>query len=175
MHSRRAEPAVQGGRSHAAATIQQVKRQFNRVVDWLIRALGSPSALAIAALAVIVWFVTGPIFGFSDTWQLVINTSTTIITFLMVFVIQNAANRDAKAVHIKLDELITSIEGARNKLVMAEHETEEEQDAEIQRLSEVAQDAERRGAPAAAIVEAVEQAAATGPESSHKRGAEESR
>ncbi len=124
-----------------------MKRQFNKIVDWLIRALGSPTALAVATLAVIVWFVTGPIFGFSDTWQLVINTSTTIVTFLMVFVIQNAANRDAKAVHIKLDELITSMEGARNRVVMAENQTEEEQDAEIQRLSEVAQEAERRGAP----------------------------
>jgi low affinity Fe/Cu permease len=175
MHSRRGGPAVQGDGPHPAATIHQVKRQFNKVVDWLIRALGSPTALAVATLAVVVWFVTGPIFGFSDTWQLVINTSTTIITFLMVFVIQNAANRDAKAVHIKLDELITSIEGARNRVVMAESETEEEQDAEIQRLSEVAQEAERRGAPASAIAEAVERAAATRPKSSQKPGAEESR
>jgi low affinity Fe/Cu permease len=138
---------VQGDRTYAAATIRPVKRQFNKVVDWLIHALGSPTALAVAALAVVVWFVTGPIFGFSDTWQLVINTSTTIITFLMVFVIQNAANRDAKAVHIKLDELITSIEGARDKMVMAENETEEEQDEEIRELSDVAQKAERRGTP----------------------------
>ena len=157
---------MQRDSAHPAATMKQVKKQFNKVVDWLIRVLGSPTALAVATLAVLVWFVTGPIFGFSDTWQLVINTSTTIITFLMVFVIQNAANRDAKAVHIKLDELITSIEGARNKIVLAENETEEEQDAEIQRLSEVAQEAERRGAPAAAIVDAVEQARATGSEES---------
>jgi low affinity Fe/Cu permease len=175
MHSRRGGAAVQGDGPHPAATIQQVKRQFNKVVDWLIHALGSPTALAVAILAVVVWFVTGPIFGFSDTWQLVINTSTTIITFLMVFVIQNAANRDAKAVHIKLDELITSIEGARNRVVLAENETEEEQDAEIQRLSEVAQNAERQGAPESAIIEAVEQAAAKSPKSSQKPGAQESR
>ena len=64
---------------------------------------------------IVVWAVTGPIFGFSDTWQLVINTSTTIVTFLMVFVIQNSQNRDSKAVHIKLDELIEAMEGARNR------------------------------------------------------------
>jgi low affinity Fe/Cu permease len=162
MHSRGAGRNVQGDYAASAATIGSMKRRFNRVVDWLIRALGSPTALAVATLAIIVWFVTGPIFGFSDTWQLVINTSTTIITFLMVFVIQNAANRDAKAVHIKLDELITSIEGARNRIVMAENATEEEQDAEIQRLTEVAEKAEREGAPAAAISEAVEEAAAEG-------------
>jgi low affinity Fe/Cu permease len=175
MESRRGWPEVQRDSAHPAATMKQVKKQFNKVVDWLIRVLGSPTALAVATLAVLVWFVTGPIFGFSDTWQLVINTSTTIITFLMVFVIQNAANRDAKAVHIKLDELITSMEGARNRIVGAENETEEEQDAEIQRLTEVAQEAERRGAPAAAIVEAVEQAADSGHTPPQKAGSTESR
>jgi low affinity Fe/Cu permease len=136
-----------------------VKRRFNQVVDWLIRALGSPSALLVAALAILIWAVTGPVFGFSDTWQLVINTSTTIITFLMVFVIQNAANRDAKAVHIKLDELITSIEGARNKVVMAELASEEEQNKEIERLAQLAREAEESGAPAAAMVDVFEGAA----------------
>lgn len=133
-----------------------MKRHFNRAVDWLIRALGSPAALVIAALSIVIWGLTGPVFRFSDTWQLVINTSTTIITFLMVFVIQNAANRDAKAVHIKLDELITSIEGARNRVVMAEHATEEEQDREIERLAQLAREAEKNGAPAAAIVDVVD-------------------
>ena len=83
-----------------------------------------PIALVLAASVIIVWLLTGPVFGFSDTWQLVINTATTIVTFLMVFVIQNSQNRDAKAVHAKLDELIRSIGAARNEFVRAETEPE---------------------------------------------------
>ena len=74
---------------------------------------GSSWAFAIAAAVIVVWLVTGPMFHFSDTWQLVINTGTTIVTFLMVFLIQNTQNRDAKAIHLKLDELISSITGAQ--------------------------------------------------------------
>src|SRR6476661_3039067 len=123
-----------------------MKKAFNHAVDSIIRLLGSPMALVIAALVIIVWAVTGPIFGFSDTWQLVINTSTTIVTFLMVFVIQNSQNRDAKAVHIKLDELIEAMEGARNRIALAETETEEEQDRDIQEMAKRAEqgDVERR-------------------------------
>jgi low affinity Fe/Cu permease len=88
--------------------------------------MGSPWAFILAALAIVIWAVTGPLFGFSDTWQLVINTSTTIITFLMVFLIQNTQNRDAKALHLKLDELIRAIQGARNELVDLEDLTDEE-------------------------------------------------
>jgi low affinity Fe/Cu permease len=89
-------------------------------------AVGTPWAFCLAAIIIIVWAVTGPIFGFSDTWQLVINTGTTIVTFLMVFLIQNTQNRDAKAIHLKLDELIRSKHGARNKLVDLEDCTDEE-------------------------------------------------
>ena len=124
-----------------------MREHFNRIVDRIIRGLGTPTALAIAALTIIVWAITGPLFHFSDTWQLAINTGTTIVTFLMVFVIQNAQNRDAKAVHIKLDELITAIDGARNKLVMAELQTEEEQDREIERLTRVARRAAKQPTP----------------------------
>ena len=138
-----------------------VKKKFNQIADAITRAVGSPSALILAATIIVIWAVTGPIFNFSDTWQLVINTGTTIVTFLMVFVIQNAANRDAKAVHIKLDELITSIEGARNRLVFAESQTEEEQDEEIQRLAKLAEEAERNGSPAAAIADVAEAEAKT--------------
>ena len=116
-----------------------MNKAFTRAVDGAIRALGSPFALVVALLTIVVWVVTGPIFQFSDTWQLVINTGTTIVTFLMVFVIQNSQNRDAKAVHIKLDELIEAIEGARNRLVEAESETEQEQDQEIAELKRAAQ------------------------------------
>ena len=89
-------------------------------------AVGSPWAFILAVLAIIVWIVTGPIFKFSNSWQLVINTGTTIITFLMVFLIQNTQNRDARAIHLKLDELIRSIKTARNKLVDLENCTDDE-------------------------------------------------
>ena len=79
--------------------------------------LGSAWAFVCAILIIVVWATTGPAFGYSDTWQLIINTGTTIVTFLMVFLIQNTQNRDAKAVHLKLDELIRALGGARNKLV----------------------------------------------------------
>ena len=115
-----------------------MKKRFNAVVDAVIKALGSPVALVRAAVVIAVWAITGPIFGFSDTWQLFINTGTTIVTFLMVFVIQNSQNRDSKAIHIKLDELIESMEGARNRIALAEHETEEEQDRDIEELREIA-------------------------------------
>jgi low affinity Fe/Cu permease len=94
--------------------------------------VGSPWAFITAVALIIGWALSGPIFGFTDTWQLVINTSTTIVTFLMVFLIQNTQNRDAKAIHLKLDELIRSIEGARNGLVDLEDLTDEE----LQRLQE---------------------------------------
>ncbi|HEY4669221.1 MAG TPA: low affinity iron permease family protein [Tepidiformaceae bacterium] len=92
------------------------------------RMLGTPKAFAVAVAIVVLWAATGPIFGFSDTWQLVINTGTTIVTFLMVFLIQNTQNRDALAMHLKLDELIQSMEGARDRLIGLEESTEGELD-----------------------------------------------
>ena len=88
--------------------------------------LGHPLAFGAAVLLIIVWIVTGPIFRFSDTWQLVINTGTTIITFLMVFLIQNTQNRDSEAVQVKLDELIRAIKGADNSMLNIENLTERE-------------------------------------------------
>jgi low affinity Fe/Cu permease len=88
--------------------------------------LGSAWAFAAAVLAILVWIVTGPTFHFSDTWQLIINTATTIVTFLMVFLIQNTQNRDAKAMHLKLDELIRAVKGARNQLVDLESLSDED-------------------------------------------------
>ena len=92
----------------------------------MANASGKPATFVIAVLVIIVWAVTGPIFGYSDTWQLVINTGTTIVTFLMVFLIQNTQNRDAKAVHLKLDELIRALKGARNQLVDLEKLSDDE-------------------------------------------------
>ncbi len=83
--------------------------------------LGSAWAFCGAVLIIVVWLVTGPTFHYSDTWQLIINTATTVITFLMVFLIQNTQNRDAKAMHLKLDELICAMKGARNQLVDIEN------------------------------------------------------
>jgi len=88
--------------------------------------VASPWAFLAAVVVVVAWAVTGPFFGFSDTWQLVINTGTTIVTFLMVFLIQNTQNRDAQAMHLKLDELIRGVKGARTGLVDLEHLSDEE-------------------------------------------------
>jgi low affinity Fe/Cu permease len=88
--------------------------------------LGSPWAFVMALLVIVVWAITGPTFHYSDTWQLIINTGTTIVTFLMVFLIQNTQNRDAKAVHLKLDELIRALGPARNRLVDLEKLSDDE-------------------------------------------------
>lgn len=90
---------------------------FRKFAHKISTATGSPWAFILAAAVIVVWLITGPLFNFSDTWQLVINTGTTVVTFLMVFLIQNTQNRDSIAVHLKLDELIRSIETARNTLV----------------------------------------------------------
>src|SRR5438477_5026153 len=105
--------------------------------------LGSAWAFTGAVLVILVWILTGPTFHFSDTWQLIINTATTVITFLMVFLIQNTQNRDAKAVHLKLDELIRALKGARNKLVDLEDLSDEELQAlekEFHRLHQQSRD-----------------------------------
>ncbi len=101
-------------------------RFFNKISGKLTRASGSPTACILAFLLIIGWAVCGPLFGFSDTWQLVINTTTTIITFLMVFIIQQTQNKDTTAIHMKLNELIACHEKASNRLVDIEDLTEEE-------------------------------------------------
>ena len=102
-------------------------------------ALGSPWVFVINVLLILVWLAAGPLANFSDTWQLVVNTATTVFTYLAVFLIQNTQNRDAKAVHLKLDELISSVHGARNRLVDLEELSDEELtqlQKEFQRLRE---------------------------------------
>jgi low affinity Fe/Cu permease len=103
-----------------------MKNLFRKFAGKVAELSGSPVTFMLAAAVIIVWLLLGPIFKYSDSWQLIINTGTTIITFLMVFLIQNVQNRDAKAIHLKLDELIRSVKGARNSLVDLEDMTDEE-------------------------------------------------
>jgi low affinity Fe/Cu permease len=106
-----------------------MKERFPRFARWTARTVGHTWAFVGALGVVLTWAATGPIFHFSDTWQLVINTGTTVITFLMVFVIQQTQNRDSEAMHVKLDEIIRALRGAQNELLDIEELTEDELDA----------------------------------------------
>jgi low affinity Fe/Cu permease len=122
--------------------------RFTHFAKWTARKTGQPSAFIIAISIIIVWAITGPIFGFSDTWQLVINTGTTIVTFLMVFLIQNTQNRDTEALQVKIDELIRVMEGAHNALLDLEELDEEELDkirASYEKLATQAREEMKRG------------------------------
>ncbi len=101
---------------------------FERFANWATMATGSSAAFIIAASIIVVWAVTGPVFQYSETWQLIINTGTTIVTFLMVFLIQKSQNKDSKAVHLKLNELIAASAGTSNRMVDIEDLTEAELD-----------------------------------------------
>jgi low affinity Fe/Cu permease len=130
MARRRIEPSGEKG-------LTRVRNVFHAFAHRAAEAVGSAWTFGAAVLIVLAWALMGPAFGFSDTWQLVINTATTIVTFLMVFLIQNTQNRDARAMHLKLDELIRGVRGARTRLVDLEELSEEELDElhrEFQRL-----------------------------------------
>jgi low affinity Fe/Cu permease len=121
---------------------------FERFAKVSVRLTGNPLALGIAVGVILIWLLTGPLFGFSDTWQLVINTTTTIVTFLMVFLIQNAQNRDNEAIQLKLDELIRSTEAAHNALLDVEEISESELDRikmNFGQLARVAREHVRKG------------------------------
>jgi low affinity Fe/Cu permease len=101
-------------------------RRFSQLARYAARVTGHPGAFALALGVVLVWLITGPLFGYSDTWQLVINTATTIITFLMVFLLQNSQNRDTVAMQLKLDELVRAVKEAKNTVLNLEDLEEDE-------------------------------------------------
>jgi low affinity Fe/Cu permease len=135
---------------------------FNRFATRVSCWAGHPATFASALLVIVLWSVSGPLFGFSDTWQLIINTGTTIITFLMVFLIQHTQNRDTQALQLKLDELIRSHRGARNVLIDLEEASEEEMEeikAELHKARrEVAEARQAKEAAKAAAAKARRQA-----------------
>lgn len=109
--------------SKSKVNLKDMFRKFARTTSDMA---GTPAIFIFALLGIVAWLISGPFFSYSDTWQLVINTTTTIITFLMVFLIQNAQNRDARAIHLKLDELVKALKGARNEFIDLENLTDEE-------------------------------------------------
>jgi low affinity Fe/Cu permease len=131
----------------------KASRNFLGVVRYAFRIFAHQSSMVLgtawvfvgAVLIIVVWMLTGPMFHFSDTWQLIINTATTVITFLMVFLIQNTQNRDTKAIHLKLDETIRALKGARNQLVDLEDLSDEELKSLEEQFQRLRKKAERNG------------------------------
>lgn len=116
-----------------------VRNRFDKLAQWTARHAGRPTTFVVALGIIIGWGVSGPIFGWSDTWQLIINTGTTIVTFLMVFLIQNTQNRDTEALQLKLDELIRVNDKARNRLLRLEELSEEEMEQVKKTFTRLAQ------------------------------------
>ncbi len=121
-----------------------MNKGFQRLSHWAADVVGSPAAFLAGAIVIALWAISGPAFHFSDTWQLVINTGTTIVTFLMVFLIQNTQNRDSRALHLKLDELIRSVKTARDQMVGLETLSDEELDALEREFMQLREQAEER-------------------------------
>jgi low affinity Fe/Cu permease len=121
-----------------------MRRFFNLCATKISTAAGQPLTFIIAFAIILVWAVTGPMFGYSDTWQLIINTGTTIVTFLMVFLIQNSQNRDAAAMQAKLDELLRAVDKAREKFIGIEHLTDQQIELIRSALERYAKDADNK-------------------------------
>ena len=162
-----AAPNDQSGKADERDFFCRVRDAFSVFARATSQVLGTAWAFVLAILIIVLWAATGPTFHYSDTWQLIINTGTTIVTFLMVFLIQNTQNRDAKAVHLKLDELIRALKGARNNLVDLEKlsdnelKTLEEQFTRLRKHAEqTAEKAERTAEKAEQKAEEAEAAAA---------------
>lgn len=124
-----------------------MNRIFTTIAGHIAALAGKPMTFILALLTVVIWALTGPMFGFSDVWQLVINTGTTIVTFLMVFLVQNTQNRDASAMQAKLDELLRALDGARTEFIGIEHLTDTQIEA-IRSALERDQDSRPHGSPA---------------------------
>ena len=128
-----------------------MRNAFNRAADRANEVLGSVWAVILSVVVVLTWALTGPLFQFSDTWQLAINTGTTVVTFWMVFVIQNSQNRASKAVQLKLDEVIRALDGAENKFIRLEAATEGVMNERQAEMDVVANDTTSAASPAVAI------------------------
>jgi low affinity Fe/Cu permease len=151
-----------------------MKKAFQNFAQWASRASGSPWAFLGALFVVLLWAVTGPMFNFADTWQLVINTGTTIVTFLMVFLIQNTQNRDTVALHAKVDELLIKLEGADNALVMAEDMPDDELEELMAKEKKLASELPSSGEAGQEKVEAAQAAGHAANELQRRRTGETS-
>src|SRR6476469_10445019 len=127
--------------SESSSPMATLSDRFDKMAQWTAAQAGRASTFCAALAAIVIWAVSGPLFGWSDTWQLIINTSTTIITFLLVFLLQNTQNRDTEAIQLKLDELILATEGARNAVIDMEEMDERELEQAHARYSKLAQEA----------------------------------
>ena len=125
--------------------MKKKKNFFERFSNWATMATGSSAAFIIATATILIWAVTGPVFNYSETWQLIINTGTTIVTFLMVFLIQKSQNKDSKAIHLKLNELLASHEGTSNRMVDIEDLSEAELDHLYKFYRQLSELAEKEG------------------------------
>jgi low affinity Fe/Cu permease len=133
-----------GSQHPAKAFFTHMDRLFTRIANFTAVAAGQPLSFMLAAAVILLWAVTGPLFNFSDTWQLIVNTGTTIVTFLMVFLIQNSQNRDGAAMQAKLDELLRAIETARSQFIGIEHLSDRQIDLIRSALE---REVERKGTP----------------------------
>lgn len=126
MDTSNSAPKPDNGLKDEAGWAQRLQYAFSMLAQWSADAMGSATAFVVATALCFLWALSGPLFDYSDTWQLVINTGTTVLTFLAVFLIQHTQNRDGRAVQLKLDELISSTKAARNRLIDLEHCSDEE-------------------------------------------------